>query len=101
MSFPHIEASAHKIAAVGERINIIINFTVVLNFGEVVTGIVELIERDPQAPDVSLVGIAQRFFSQCFGPAIETAWGRAERKVRFVPFIETAEPLGVIGKETL
>ena len=26
---------------------------------------------------------------------------RAERKVRFVPFIETAEPLGVIGKETL
>ena len=56
-----------------ERIEIVVDLGVALDLGEVVAVVVELIEGNPQPPDVVLPHPLNHLFPQCLGTAVEAA----------------------------
>ena len=70
---PAVEAGLHIVAAVRERIEIVVDLGVALDLGEVVAVVVELIEGNPQPPDVVLPHPLNHLFPQCLGTAVEAA----------------------------
>ena len=84
--FPKIEAGIYEIAAMGDGIDVVVNFRVTLKFAEVIARIVDFVEGNAQAPDVALADTGDGFFGEAFGAAVEAARWSAESEIGVVSF---------------
>ena len=96
---PAIQASSDKILAMADRIPVLINFGVALNLGKIVARPVQLIEWNPEPPDVKIWESSHHLFSQRFRSAIKTAVVVGEAKVRFVGLGETGNSVRPLGEQ--
>src|SRR5262249_2395514 len=98
---PKIDTGADEITAMGERVYIVVNLWVVLDFRQIVTRVVKFIKRNPKPPDIALVEGAERLLSEGLGAAVKAARGRVEREIGVVKLGESIKPLGMIGEQLL
>ncbi len=84
-----------------QRIEVVVDLGVALDLGEVIAVIVELVEGNPQPPDVVLPHSLNSLFPQGLGAAVEAAGLIPEGEIRGHRLIEAADLFGVARRDGL
>lgn len=97
--FPAFDAGAGEVDAVGDRVEVFVDARVELDLGEIVPRVVDVVERDAQAPDVPIAAVLEGFLTEGLGAAVEAAWTVAEAEVGCIVFGEADDPVRVLRGE--
>src|SRR5436190_16703096 len=80
-TLPQVKTGGNKVATVRQRIEVVIDLRIFLDFGEIIARVIELIEWNAQPPDIALTNTRDGLFAQGFGAAIKAARAIAKTEI--------------------
>src|SRR5581483_3250445 len=85
-----------EITPMRQRVNVVVDLGIILDFAEVIPRVIKSIKRDAQAPDIILADILRRLFTQSLGAAVKTARGMPKRKIGLISLRKSSHSLRIL-----